>query len=304
MNYGLPYMGSKNSIVEWVISKIPKCEHFYDLFCGGCAITHGALVTNKFRFIHTNDLNPFSKLFIDAVNGKYKNDNRWISREEFNQLKDKDPYVAYVWSFGNNPQKGYLYAREIEPIKKAFHYAICFNDYSLANELKLPIKQSKFKDITNRRLDIMRHWKKYTCKNKRICEIQNFERIQNLERIQGLDNLQRLERIQGLDRLTFTNLSYDKVDIIPNSVIYCDPPYVDTAKYQDNGFNHEKFYEWCLNQKTLVIISEYYMPLDRFLIVGQREKRNTLCATSNKKAIEKLYVPINQIDLYKKLIQL
>lgn len=39
MNYGLPYMGSKNKIAEWILSYLPKAENLYDLFCGGCAIT-------------------------------------------------------------------------------------------------------------------------------------------------------------------------------------------------------------------------------------------------------------------------
>lgn len=73
-------------------------------------------------------------LFIDAINGKYNNESRWISREDFFRLKDTDPYVAVVWSFGNN-MRDYLYSREIEPLKKAIHYALFFSDYSLAKEL-------------------------------------------------------------------------------------------------------------------------------------------------------------------------
>ena len=73
-------------------------------------------------------------LFIDALNGKYNDESRWISREDFFRLKDTDPYVAVVWSFGNN-LRDYLYSREIEPLKKAIHYAMFFGDYSLGKEL-------------------------------------------------------------------------------------------------------------------------------------------------------------------------
>lgn len=73
-------------------------------------------------------------LFIDALNGKYNDESRWISHEDFSRLKDTDPYVAIVWSFGNN-MRNYLYSREIEPLKKAIHYAIFFSDYSLGKEL-------------------------------------------------------------------------------------------------------------------------------------------------------------------------
>ena len=73
-------------------------------------------------------------LFIDAINGKYNDESRWISREDFFRLKDTDPYVAVVWSFGNN-LRDYLYSKEIEPLKKAIHYAMFFSDYSLGKEL-------------------------------------------------------------------------------------------------------------------------------------------------------------------------
>ena len=67
-------------------------------------------------------------LFIDALNGKYENDTRWISREDFFRLRDTDPFVAIVWSFGNN-MRNYLYSVEIEPLKRAIHYAVFFDDY-------------------------------------------------------------------------------------------------------------------------------------------------------------------------------
>lgn len=40
MNYGLPYLGSKSKIANDIISLFPPAENFYDLFAGGCAITH------------------------------------------------------------------------------------------------------------------------------------------------------------------------------------------------------------------------------------------------------------------------
>ena len=49
-------------------------------------------------------------------------------------MKDTDPYVALCWSFGNN-RTDYLYAQEIEPWKKALHYARVFGDCSLLQEM-------------------------------------------------------------------------------------------------------------------------------------------------------------------------
>ena len=135
MNYGLPYKGSKNKLATRIVDLLPRRKHFYDLFCGGCAVTHAAMLSNKWEHFTINDLNwQCPTLFVDALNGKYKNDTRWISREDFFRLKDSDPYVAFVWSFGNN-LRDYIYSREIEPLKKAIHYALYFNDYSLAAEM-------------------------------------------------------------------------------------------------------------------------------------------------------------------------
>lgn len=135
MKYGLPYKGSKNKLAERIVRLLPKRTHLVDLFCGGCAVRHAALLMGKYEHIHINDINWMCPtLFIDALYGKYNDENRWISREDFFRLKDTDPYVAVVWSFGNN-MRNYLYSKEIEPLKKAIHYAMFFSDYSLGKEL-------------------------------------------------------------------------------------------------------------------------------------------------------------------------
>lgn len=119
--YGAPYMGSKNFIAEWVIDQLPSSDTFVDLFAGGCAITHCALLSHKYNHFIANDLDGSGlQLFIDAIKGKYKNEKRWISREDFYKLKDEDPYVKWCFSFGNNGN-AYMYSKEIEPFKKCLH---------------------------------------------------------------------------------------------------------------------------------------------------------------------------------------
>ena len=118
--YGLPYQGSKSKLAERIVALLPPATHLYDVFAGGCAITHAALLSGKFKEIHANDISDSVTLFEDALNGKYENESRWISREDFFAEKDSNPYVRIVWSFGNN-QRDYLYSREIEPYKKAVH---------------------------------------------------------------------------------------------------------------------------------------------------------------------------------------
>ena len=131
MNFGMPYQGSKNKLAKDIIEQMPPAEHFYDLFGGGGAITHCAVLSGKYKYVHYNEINPLVvKGFEMAINGEFNNENRWISREEFYQLKDTDPYVAICFSFGNN-LVDYLYGKDVEPIKKALHYARVLNNQSL-----------------------------------------------------------------------------------------------------------------------------------------------------------------------------
>lgn len=128
MSYGLPYKGSKNGLAEWVVGHLPGTAHFYDLFAGGCAVIHAALLSGKYDTCTANDITDSAKLFGDAIAGTYRDEKRWISREDFFRLKDVDPYVRICWSFGNN-QRSYLYSRKLEPYKRALHYAIVFDDW-------------------------------------------------------------------------------------------------------------------------------------------------------------------------------
>lgn len=134
-HYGVPYKGSKNKIVKRLMERVPSASHFYDLFCGGCAVTHRAIEEHRFAHIHANDLDGDGLcLFIDAANGKFRNERRWISREQFFAEKDTDPYISLCWSFGNN-QRDYMYSREVEPYKRAAHEAVMHGDFALLEEL-------------------------------------------------------------------------------------------------------------------------------------------------------------------------
>lgn len=129
-SWGLPYMGSKNSIAKDIVNALPSGERLVDLFAGGCSITDCALKnTDKFSKFLVNDLNGWSpKAYVKALAGGFKDEERWISRQDFFRLKDKDPYVNLCFSFGNN-LKDYMYATELEPYKRALHHIIFWEDY-------------------------------------------------------------------------------------------------------------------------------------------------------------------------------
>lgn len=84
--YGLPYKGSKNSIAKWIVDNLPPTETFVDLFCGGCAVTHAALLSGKYKKFIINDIDGrVSQFFLECCHGKHtvENHKEWISREDF-----------------------------------------------------------------------------------------------------------------------------------------------------------------------------------------------------------------------------
>ena len=294
MNYGMPYMGSKNRIAPWILEHLPEADNLYDLFGGGGAITHCAALSGKYKTIHYNDIQPgLTKLFKDATEGKYKDENRWISREDFFKLKDDEPFININWSFGNK-QNTYMYSKDLEPWKKAIHYAVLFQDYSYFKEFGIDDVELKESTPRLRRLEFCKlyrkkekEWKK---KIKNLKESKKPEMLQSLER---LERLQRLENLKRLESIKYYEQSYDEFEIPENSVIYCDIPYKGTSKYL-NKFDYEKFYKWACEQKVPIFISEYNMPSDKFEVVVEKEKSVSLCATTTGKAIEKIFIPIKE----------
>ena len=132
--YGIPYQGSKNAIAAHIVAEfLPPSACLVDIFAGGCSITHAALEAG-FHKVIANDISDAPELFAAAARGEYKNEKRWISREDFARLKNNDAYVRYCWSFGNNGDT-YMYSQEIEPWKKALHYARVLGDRSLLRDI-------------------------------------------------------------------------------------------------------------------------------------------------------------------------
>ena len=291
MNFGMPYMGSKNRIAEKIVSQLPPATHFYDLFGGGGSITHCALLSGKYQFVHYNELDPLVfKGFKMFINGEFKTEKRWISREDFHLLKDSDPYVAICFSFGNN-FKTYLYGTpDRERFKKAVHYSICFNDNSLLSEYGLEIEYHS-EDLKERRLEMQRYFSELYKQGKLNPKILKYFiysdfNIRNVS--QNLLNLERLDSFESdSSNIILTNQSYSDVQIEPDSVIYCDPPYSGTEQYR-TGFDPEKFYEWLRESKNRVYISEYQMPPD-FSEVIAVQKQCRLNDKGCKQTVEKLF---------------
>ena len=299
MRYGVPYQGSKNSIATKIISFLPPAEKFYDLFAGGCAMTHAALVSGKYKTAIANDLyDDGIELFCNAIKGKYKNEKRWISRDDFYRSKDSDVYVRFCWSFANNGCN-YLYARSLEPWKRALHFARVYNDFSLFAEMGI-ITDGSSKDIKQHAEEYKRLYCKYikqTIEQPDLSRLQGYERweqlqsLESLGSLQSLGRLESLERLQSLGRLQSLAVSYCDVPIEPNGIVYCDPPYEGAcAKGYKGEFDSTQFYQWAHEQNEPVFISSYTISDDRFTSVLELPKFNIMSATSNKLVTESLFV--------------
>lgn len=276
MNYGMPYMGSKSKIAEWVVSNLPSADIWIEPFAGGCAVTHAAILSGKYKHFIINDITDSAATFLCAIKGGFKNENRWISREDFFRLKNTDPYVRICFSFGND-QKTYCYG-DIEPYKRAFHYAVMFNDFKPFAELGILIPDyvlNGCKNTYEKRLRIKKILIQIR-KDKHAGDLESLERLESLQRLQSLESLERLQSLQG-DYKTIS-IPADK-----SYVIYCDPPYKNTSSYLDD-FNHEEFYKWALKQDNCYI-SEYNMP-DSFVRIALKSKLSLLSATGNRKMKE------------------
>lgn len=105
--------------------------------------------------------------------------------------------------------------------------------------------------------------------------------------------------------ITSSVLDYEEVTIPEDSVIYCDIPYEDTNVYnKSEGFDYERFYQWCERQTQPVFISSYQMPEDRFDCIEEFTHRSTLSATANNLVTERIYVPKHQAERGNRIVQL
>ena len=99
--------------------------------------------------------------------------------------------------------------------------------------------------------------------------------------------LNQLPKMIGVE---LQNTTYDKLIIPANSIIYCDPPYQNTAGYKDS-IDHKAFWQWC-RERTLeghqVFISEYSAP-DDFICIFEIKHTTILDKSKRSERIEKLF---------------
>ncbi len=262
-------MGSKRKLAPTIINVImnnhPKTKYLWDLFGGGGAVSFQALQHPQIEKVFYNELNTgvvslLRKIQQDGVTPDFF---EWIDRETFHELVNGNDWRAGLaktcWSFGNN-QHSYLFGKDIELIKKEAHDFLFAHGYDGTPETRIRL-------------------------------IKQFKQDKNLQgrfELQQLERLERLERLQQLQQLHISNLSYEDVKITTppeETVIYLDPPYKNTEKYQCE-IDYTALYNYFHNSPYTIYLSSYEFD---GAVVAKMNHRCTLSPKSNNAVTEKLY---------------
>ena len=293
--YGLPYQGSKNKIAEWILEKMPPAVMFFDLFAGGCAISHAAMTSGKYSCVYGNDIECYPFLFRDVIEGIFPDIWNYVSREGFYNIKDvlskDDVYRAFVLSAYSFSSDLNVYYKSIEDSEK-------YGD-----------------EIRARYEEIIGKFGVYDFETI-LSRIKKREKDSLMSRNKALESVARMIELHLSMKDNHTKFvpmmnSYDEVYIPDYSnpfsgffaVIYCDIPYRNTKKYSCMKFDYDSFYDWCEAQKHPVFISEVSIPEDRFECIAENCKRSTLSKQRNEfNYTERLFVPKCQLKMLEKYV--
>lgn len=262
--YGIPYMGSKWRLADWILSYLPDTpidapkdgeRVFVDLFAGGCAMTHAAIKSGRFDKVIANDLSFAPQVFKKAVEYGAYDWKEWVSREEFKALD----------------------TNTVDGLAKALMFGFGYKTYSYGySNQKAQIYKNIFECVVNG-------------------DASN-GRCNSLERLRVFESL---HHSCDLSRLVISNTDFANVDIPDGSIVYCDPPYLNTSKY-DSHFDYSFFEDWLARIDCPVFVSEFSCPTGCALIVSRT--RNCSMAKSNDvKRTEGLYIQSRFLDWYREV---
>lgn len=240
-NLGMPYQGSKNRVAEQIVAALPPAENFVDLFFGGGAVTHAAMLSGKYANFLANDLRKTPQAWNRCAEGDIGDLDRFVGREEF--METDDMLIKMVWSFG----------------------ADC-RTYACSG-----INETIFRLVMGSNFE-----ERYSAWRRLLKEIQGREG--NLYTVRPACTLRWLLSLKGNRQVTPSNLDYREVPIPENSVVYCDPPYEGTTGY-GNKFDHAAFWEWARSREFPVFVSERSAPED-FAAVLEYSKQARFNKTS------------------------
>ena len=248
-------------------------------------MAHAAALSGKYREVIYSDLDPLAcEYVLRAMRGDYSPERftpRWVSREEFFEKKDVDPYIRYCWSFGNCGDM-YLYGRHIEGLKRRlFEWIVCGQNADFVTGLGVPVADAPAGGIAERYAFMKRHIR------SRLTTRGIIENIERLGRVQNLEGLGRVQNLEGLARVTVLHRGYEAYQYRSGDVVYCDPPYDSHKQYVVGDFDFSAFLDWAA--RIPCYVSSYVIDDPRFRIYHEFKKRQLLCATKKCTVIERSY---------------
>lgn len=119
----------------------------------------------------------------------------------------------------------------------------------------------------------------------------------------AMDGKKSLEKVMpNLQKVKFICGDYHDVELPDGCVVYADPPYNGTKKFQNKEFDTFEFWRYMrqISKDHLVFISELHAP-DDFVCVWEKEVTRTIDRNKDNqpKSTEKLFVHKCQLDNFK-----
>ena len=264
--YGMPYKGSKSSIAKWVIDVLPSAHTFIDLFAGGCAVTHAAMLSDKYEKFICNDISGTPYIFREAIRGDFKGYATIPDREGF--FISDDVALRLLYSFGNG-QTSFLWGERYEALKVPAE--------------RMLTAPSMHERRTHYRT-FMNELKKYVYEVVEECK-DELQRPHELQGLEGLNRLEGLERLQGLELMVS---DYKNVNLPADAVVYADPPYRNTGEHY-GGFDFDAFDEWLNTVDHPVYVSEYDAPRG-CVCIAERERFGHMSPKNRERPIERIFL--------------
>lgn len=262
--YGFCWQGSKSRVAEWVVNVLPPSHTLVDLFAGGCAVTHCALLSGKWENIIVNDITDSAYVFVDAIRGEYQGLSTVPTREEF--MASEDTMLKALYSFGND-RTTYAWSDELAAVK-----------VPACRMLTAP-------SLHERRMAYMEFCKALT---EHVMDGGGTDAKTLYPH--GTSELESLERLQALERIEALERDYRLVDIPEGATVYADPPYRGTANSIRYGeFDFDAFDQWLAGVDFPVFVSEFDAPAG-CVEIARTERTTSMSATTTDKRTERIFV--------------
>ena len=266
--YGMPWQGSKSRIAEWVVGLLPPSHTLVDLFAGGCAVTHAALLSGKWEHIVSNDITDSVRVFYAAINGEFDGYAPCPARDEWLAYRDRDTASALLMSFGND-RTTYLWSPELEAVKRPASLMV-----------SSPSLWERYQWY-HRFVDALTEY---------ISRSDNSEPPNRLTEIEAAERLVQLERVSRLQGLQGLQGDYRLVDIPDGATVYADPPYRGTANSSRYGaFDFDALDQWLAGVDFPVFVSEFDAPAG-CVECARTERTTSMAANTTDKRTEYIFV--------------